>query len=388
MHLTPNQIAKLSSLGLNTKSNGLRLTVHGSRYIPFLSISGFSILSLSGLILLKSNQNQNIELRITDHGSQITPTPAPTQVPKSIQHYLLASQTYFSQALAIQQSSAPTNQQTSGLADLINQSILAATEAIKLFPGDFRGFEQRARIYQSLSDSQPQFVDAALADFSAASRLNSTSAKIARSIAALYAKKGDPQNTLRYLIATVSLEPTKAQNFYDLARLQQQTGQVDQALITYNRLLPLLTDPAQITQVSSEKSALENLLSQNKNNNPTPLPSRIQDPESTISPEGPLLEASGDSQLIIAAPQTESNIAVANQSDSNALFGNSLLPANQKQVTITNSQVSSASQIYLTATKGGKNQNLQLISKQTGSFVVGLDSPIGENVEFKYWIIN
>jgi hypothetical protein len=386
MQLTDDQIAKLSSLGLNQPPK--------PSIVPLLSISSLSILSLTGLILLKSKQNQNVESQFTDHNSQIT-SPSPTQTPKSIQHYLLASQTYFSQALAIQQSNTPANKQTDRLTDLINQSLLSATEATKLFPQDSRGYEQRARIYQSLSDSQPQFIDAALADYSIASKLNPSSAEITRSLASLFAKKGDPQSTLRYLVTTVSLEPTKAQNFYDLARIQQQIGQIPEALATYTRLLPLLTDQTQISQVSLEKSALEHLLSQSDHrsqitghesqNITSPVPStKLQAPNS----EGPLLETSLSNNPIIASPETEKSISVTNQSNSNALSGNHTLPANQKQVTLQNSQVSSISQIYLTTTQGGKNQNLQVLSKSTGSFIVGLDSPIPEDIEFKYWIIN
>ncbi|MFA6518263.1 MAG: hypothetical protein WCV93_01265 [Candidatus Shapirobacteria bacterium] len=384
MYLTPDQITKLSSLGLSQPSKIYHPRSKNS-VLPLLSISGLSIISFGSLVLLKSNQNPSSKIQDLPSKIQIIPT----QVPKSIQHYLLASQTYFSQALALQQQkpTSTINDRPSTI-DLLNQSILSATDAIKLFPQDFRGYEQRARIYQSLSDSQPQFIDSALADFSIANRLNPSSAEISRLLASLYAKKGDAQNTLQYLMATVSLEPTKAQNFYDLARLQQQIGQIPEALATYTRLLPLLTDQSQIQVVSSEKSALENLLSQNKNNNPTSFPSRIQDPGSTISPEGPLLEASIPNGPIIASPETDKKISVVNQSDSNALSGNSTLPANQKQLTITNSHVSSLSQIYLTTTKGGKNQNLQIFSKQPGSFIVGLDSPVTEDIEFKWWIIN
>jgi arginine/ornithine N-succinyltransferase beta subunit len=92
--------------------------------------------------------------------------------------------------------------------------------------------------------------------------------------------------------------------------------------------------------------------------------------------------------LIVAAPEEDKSITVASQTDSNSLSGNTTLPSDQKEITITNDNISSASQVYVTITKGGKNQNLQVLSKSDKSFTVGLDSSISEDVQFKWWIIN
>lgn len=407
--LTSDQINQLESLGIEIKKESptedlkiknfkpKKLTSENrnlkSPIFPLLSISGLTILSFSGLILLKgktqntnSSENRNLTSDIS---------PSPTQVPKSIQHYLLTSQQYFSQALQLQkQPSTSTTNNSSSTIDLLNNSILAATSAIKEFPQDYRGYLQRAQIYQSLVDSKPEFLVQAISDLNTSYKLNSNSSEITHLLASLYAKKGDVQNTLAFLNQTIIIEPTKAQNFYDLAKIQQQAGLLPQALQTYNQLLTLVSDSTQKTQITSEKLALEKLVAQNPNagNNPAlQNPSTIDNQTSTIDTknlDSPLIQALADTSLIVAAPETENKVEISNQTESNSLAGNSTLSSGQKQIVITNTNISSSSQVYVTITKGGKNQNLQVLSKSNGSFTVGLDSPINETIEFKWWIIN
>ena len=352
---------------------------------PLLSISGLTLLSFGGLVLLKGSttQNNTSSKNTSENNNPAIQDPSPTQVPKSIQHYLLTSQQYFSQAVSQQSTD------NSASIESLNNSILAATEAIKEFPEDYRGYQQRGNIYQALIGSKPELIDQSISDFASAFKLNSNSAEITRSLASLYAKKGDANKTIAYLNQTVALEPTKAQNFYDLAKIQQQAGLLSQALDTYSKLATLVTDPTQKTQVESEKAALEKLVAQNPSAAGPSTPtnsSTVNDLPSNI--ESPTIQAMGEGGLIIAAPEEDKSISVTNQTESNSLSGSSLLPSNQKEITIQNDNISSTSQVYVTITKGGKNQNLQVISKSEKSFIVGLDSPISENIEFKWWIIN
>jgi tetratricopeptide (TPR) repeat protein len=373
MNLTPNQIEKLNQLGVKTKS------AKTNKIFPILSISGLTLLSFSGLILFK-NQNQTTPNNSNTNTTLPQTSVSPTQVPKSIQHYLLTSQQYFSKA-----------SQNQSVEDL-NQAVLSATAAIKEFPNDYRGFYQRGRIYQSVLASQPQLFSQVIADLSQAQKLEPNNAEITRSLASTYAQNGDAQNTINYLSQTITLEPTKAQNFYDLALIQQQVGYLPQAIKTYNQLITLLSDPNQKAQVESEKSSLEKLIAQNPNQNPTQT-NQNTTPFPTInlpsSLESPTIQASiSDNGLIIATPEDLDQIQINNLTTSNSLSGNQTLPASTKEITINNSQVTSESQIYISAIKGGKNQNLQVLSKSTGSFIVGLDSSIPEDIEFNWWIIN
>lgn len=400
--LTSDQINQLQSLGIEIKTetsiennfSSKKLTSENrnlkSKVFPLLSISGLTILSFSGLILLKGKTQNTNSTEIRDLKSDISPSP--TQVPKSIQHYLLTSQQYFSSAL--QQSTQNTTTSGSGQSstiELLNNSILAATSAIKEFPQDYRGYLQRAQIYQSLIGSKPEFLAQAILDLNTAYKLNSSSSEITHRLASLYAQKGDIQNTLAFLNQTIVIEPTKAQNFYDLAKIQQQAGLLSQAIQTYDQLLTLVSDSTQKTQIETEKSAIEKLIAQNpnaQNNTALQNPSITNQQTNTTNLDSPLIQALADSSLIVAAPEKDSSIEVKNKTDSNSLSGNSTLTSGQKEITITNSNVSSSSQVYITVTKGGKNQNLQIISKSSGSFIVGLDSPINEDIEFKWWIIN
>lgn len=362
-----------------------------SPIVPLLSITGLTAISFGGLLLFKSKEatiiqpNNSPDLSPRSSQSEV----GPTQVPKSIQHYLLTSQQYFTQALQMQNVSVGTSAvDQNQMASLVNQSILSATEGIKEFPQDPRGWEQRGRIYQSLIGSQPQMITLAINDFVRSSELNPTSVDSARTLASLYAKMGDAQNTLSQLNKIVTIEPTKAQNFYDLARLQQQIGQLSPALDTYNRLLSLLTDPTQKQQVQTEVTTLQQLVAQSPSNSTLPSPSTSSSPLPASSFEGNLIQASATSELIIAAPETSKKIEVTNLTASNSLSGASTLPANNKQITITNQNLTSTSQVYVTVTKGGKNLSLQVLSRSAGTFVVGLDSPTTENIEFKWWIVN
>ena len=378
-------IDQIPNQTISSNHTRLLLKPSVSPIVPLLSISGLTLISFGSLILFKGKENVSSPYILNTNPQSLAPSP--TQVPKSIQHYLLTSQQLFTQAVSAQTSNSPT--QTS--IDLLNQSILAATQAIKEFPNDYRGYDQRGRIYQSLTDSNPALLTNAISDLSLASKLNPESADITHTLANLFAKKGDVVNTLAYLNLTVSLDPTKAQNFYDLARLQTQAGYISQALTTYDSLLTIVTDPAQKQQVIAEKTSLEKLLSQSPN-------STNQSPATLVSPklptgsaggDGPLLQANADqSGPIIAAPAASQDISVSNLTATNSLAGTGVLPTNTSSVTLHNSQLTPTSQVYLTITKGGKNQFLQVLSKSGDSFTVGLDSPISEDIEFKWWIVN
>jgi len=375
-NLSPSQIQTLKDLGIACEPISKPQQTTSKPYIALFSISGLALISLGGLILFKSKNDS----QTPTYQPQPNVYPSPTQVPKSIQHYLLASQQFFSQALDLQvQNSADPR-----LIELLNQSILSATQAIKEFPSDYRGYQQRAKIYQSVLASRPDLISNTLIDYQSAFKLNPNSAEIAQNIAQLFAQKGDPQSTLQYLSLVIALDPTKAQNFYDLARIQQQTGQLTAAVSTYNQLLTILTDTSQKQQIQTTISSLQSLINQHPQNVPTSTPTQAP----LIENSQPLLQANLTSQTIIAAPEIKTKTEVVNLSESNSLSNQATIPANTKQITLTNSQLKSTSQIYLSLVSGGKNQNLQILSKSDQSFVVGFDAPLTEDVIFNYWIVN
>jgi tetratricopeptide (TPR) repeat protein len=405
LDLTSQQLQQIESLGIKLNAKPVkgpdsklflparhnacphRFAKHGRRAKlsawPILSISGLTLVSFGGIFLLKSKLSASVSPAPVSPLSNSQPTP--TQVPKSIQHYLLTSQQFFTQALQAQQTQHDSN---SALQNL-NQSLLAASDAIKEFPDDYRGYEQRGRIYQSLLDSQPQLLTSAIADFSSAATRNPASASLARTLATLYARKGDASSTLNYLSLTINLDPTSAQNFYDLAHLQQQIGLIPQALSTYDRLLTIVSDPTQKQAVSLEKSTLEKLVSQNpaRQNYPTGV---VSEPSPSLPPisDSPLIQADSGTGLIIAAPETSTKVTVSNLSTSNSLSGDGTLPAGLAKITITNSNLTSSSQVYITTISGTKNVDLRLLSRSGTNFTVGLDSPATQDFTFKWWIVN
>lgn len=388
--LTPNQINQLQSLGISVTPSTFSTPISNSAknsLLPLISISGATLILCGGIILLKS---QTSATPASTNPSPITHQPQnqakPTQsATPTIQQLLLTSQQLFSQALQAQNAS---NQPQ--LIDLINQAITAATQAIRSYPHDYRGFEQRARIYHSLVNSRPDLIDQTITDYLQAAALNPTSADITRQLASLYAAKGNAAKTIYYLSASINLNPTDAQNFYDLARIQQQAGLIPQAISTYDRLLPLIADPTQQSQVQLEKQSLEQLVAQCPNcqqaTAPTPQPSPTTPP--LFDDSFPAIQALADSGLIIAAPETGKNLEVDQLTESNALSGSATLPANQKSLEFTNNHLTPQSQVYLTVTKGGKNHTLKVLSRSGQTFTVGFDSPLSQDVEFKWWIIN
>jgi hypothetical protein len=364
--------------------------------VPLLSVSGLTFVSVGGLIFFKTKSESKIvsPLPVTTPQQQNIDRPNPTQVPKSIEHYLLASQQFFTQALEAQN----TQKSSTTISNLLNRSLTLATEAVRLFPKDYRGFLQRGNVYRSLT-STPQTTDAAIKDFASAHQLNLSLAEVTRNLASLYALKGDAQNTLVFLSKTVSLEPTKAQNFYDLAHLQQQTGQINAAVHTYDQLLSILADPDQKNKIISEKTALENLLSQTSPAVEEKLltPSPFVSPEPSLEASEPLLQADTGlpamvaqlpAGLVIAAPESEKNISVNDLTESNSLSGNATLLSSQTSLSISNSRLKPDSQVYVSVISGGKNLTLEILSKSNDSFTVGLLDPAPENIEFKWWIIN
>ncbi|MPN33098.1 hypothetical protein SDC9_180581 [bioreactor metagenome] len=187
---------------------------------------------------------------------------------------------------------------------------------------------------------------------------------------------------------TINLDPTKAQNFYDLAKIQQQIGLLPDALKTYDQLITIITDSTQKSQIESEKESIKKIIAQNPNKKYSSSQDTDSNKVPTISLDSPTIQALASSDLIVADSQTVDQIVVSNITDSNSLSGTATLPANQKEISINNSQLSSSSQVYVSIISGGKNQNLQVVSKSKDSFTIGLSKPISEDIQFKWWIIN
>jgi len=392
----PETIKRLQALGLDPFKKTPPLVAPQiskpkpqTSVFPLLTISGISLLSIGSLILFKNKSSTpSFPQQTISPSAQSQTYPTPTQIPKSIHHYLLTSQSSFTEATATQ---GQDPQQT---ISLLNEAVDYATQAIALFPTDYRGFEQRAKIYSALTPENPEdsgsYLHQAIADYQKALRLQPDNSDITKILAELWAKKGSVDNTLAYLQMAIGLEPTKAQHYYDLAHIQTQIGQISEAVQTYQHLLPLLSDSDQKTKVSEEKNSLQALLTQNENLDPQASESTPNQTPDLIEElnQAPAIQALAGTGPVIATPQEEKDLAVTGQTDSNALSGTAIILANQTELVISSQSLTPSSHVYTTITKGGKNQILTLKSKDDSSFTVSLDSPATENVEFKWWITN
>jgi len=393
-----NQVNKLNSLGIEVGMGtvGQRQNTNFSKSNPawyLVPIVGLGLVGIGiGLSLSKKDNktSQYVEIKQTDGSVVARTTPAETSN-SSIQQQLLSSQQYFSSALQAQGSGGSSQE----VVDFLNKSIDEASRAVANFPDDFRSWQQRGKIYQSLIGSSEQlteqdsaFLKQAIADLTKSYQLNNDSVEVNRSLASLYARLGDANNTIRFLTEAIRIEPTKAQNFYDLAKIQSQTGQVAGALETYKQLIWLVSDNQQKEILEKEKTALEKILVENPglaNENKVGL---VPSPTGEVERDGPVIKASTDSGVTIAAYEDRAKLEVSGITESNAMSGTARLASGQTEVEIENRNLSASSQVYVSAIKGGKNQVLRVKSKTGSLFKVGLDFAIGEDIEFKWWIIN
>ncbi len=429
--LTSDQINRLKALGIKTKDSPSTPTAPSATPLPSpvsslpsppqslpsppapppqnltppsINLKSYLIIpaipATFGLLLL-------VKSALSPSSPSLSPTPAspaanqgpePTQVPKGIQHYLLASQQFFSQALQAQNSQRPTEEITT----LLNQSLENATAAINLFPQDPRGWTQRAELYASLPPQDLPYLNQALAAYQKAYTLQPTP-QVTRQLALLWGKKGQAVETIRWLEKTVLLEPTNAQNFYDLARTQTQAGLLTQAVKTYEQLVPLIVDPTKRQEITATKNSLEQLLAQNIQKAPETIsPAPPSDGQINLPENPPAIQASLISQgLLIAAPdQEQKELTVTGQTDSNSTSGLVSIPPGQKETKVYTNLLNDQTQVYLATEKGGKNLTPQVASKYTEKicdpqspqvcgnyFTISLDSPTPDNMTIRWWII-
>lgn len=395
INLNDDQIGKLRNLGIEIGMGGVissgddfKIKKNSNLKIVVGSVV-FSMVGFGIVMLLKKDgttKTTNIEIKTPDN--EVVARISPTQT--NIQKHLLASQQYYSQAL---QAQSVGNSQE--VVQFLNKSLEEAGQAIVNFSDDFRGYQQRGKIYQSLvsasetlNEQDKQFLSQAINDLNMAYKLNTELAEISRDLANLYARAGDASKTIFYLSETIRIEPTKAQNFYDLARIQSQSGDIVSALETYKQLVWLVSDTNQKQIIEAEKQSLEKILAENPGLKQKTRVDYIPTPTEGILRQGPKIEASRKSNVIIAAAEEKERLEVAGMTESNSYSGVAVLPANQSEIEINNNKLASNTQIYITIVKGGKNQVLRVKSKTDSSFRVGLDVPIAEDIEFKWWIID
>jgi site-specific recombinase XerD len=103
-------------------------------------------------------------------------------------------------------------------------------------------------------------------------------------------------------------------------------------------------------------------------------------------------------KLIIASEEARAEeSSVETSVVTNSTTGTAKLPANSQRFVIRNTQLQGNSLVYLTPTSSTQNRVLYVISKTADNpetpeneaeFVVGVDSPIDQDISFNWWVIN
>ena len=339
-----------------------------------------------GFILMPSGNSKNNQPVVATVGSPKIPLSS-----QPISTYLLSSQALFSKAIDLSTSQSSTDQTQNGqIVELVNEAVSMATKAIVHYPTDPRGFAQRAKIYEAIEKYSPESPAMALKDWERAAILTSNDPQYYLKASQLAEKKDKPLEPLDYLRKAQSIAPTDAQILFDLAKKEVSLGLLIDAKATYEKLLVLLVDQKQKETVSRELSAIEELLAQN-NTQPN---YSLRENKLEFSDNPLQLEADGGSRVVIADPGEEKNESIESQASSNALSGTAILKGGDNEIEISNSNITTQSQIYLTAIGETEGRVLRVKNKkafsqdQEGSFTVSINGILNHDLEFKWWIIN
>jgi hypothetical protein len=93
-------------------------------------------------------------------------------------------------------------------------------------------------------------------------------------------------------------------------------------------------------------------------------------------------------QVVVAAPASSSSGTLGGNEQSNATAGTAILPANATSITISNTNVTDNTLIYITPVSNTHNQVLYVSSKSAGQgFTVSTNAGIGQDITFNYWLI-
>jgi len=317
---------------------------------------------------------------------------------RAISDYLLTSQMFFSQAIELSQQTSLENQQSltdannQRVVELINEAISQATDAILHYPTNARGWYQRAKIYQAIEKYNEGSIQAAIGDMERTVYLEPENKDYLTTLSNLWLDQNDSKKAVFYLSQAAQANPTDAQLWFELAKLQTKEGLLAQAYKNYQRIIPLLVDADQKKLVKEEMAAIEGLLAQTEGIDfATSMVPTISPSTDLYLPDAPAkLEANNIAQqVVIADPESEQRFASKEQGEysSNALSGNGFISAGETEIEIANTNLNSNTQVYITATGNTQNEVLKIKSKGERSFTVSIANPIDSDLEFKWWLI-
>ena len=324
---------------------------------------------------------------------------------RSISYYITTSQEFLNQASSLaNNNSDQTIEQKQEIIDKVEKALAIINQGIQAYPQDDRVYAQRASIYQSLIPFIPKVGKRAIADLVQATQINSKNPDYYRRLANLYQQAGDFENAASAFFNAYQLSPTDSQTLYNLAVALEKSGQIDKAIRYYDKLIALLpADDQNLETLKQQKANLEKLLvNANLEHLSEPGMEMVpQKPANVSQPilgteELPLEQAAITSQVIIASPEEKQLIsAAAGEISVNAKTGKGVLPAGETEVQIDNAHITNQSMIYLVPTSETENKVIYVKAKKAavqnkelGWFKVAIDTSVGKDIEFTWWVIN
>ncbi|HUS60370.1 MAG TPA: tetratricopeptide repeat protein [Nevskiaceae bacterium] len=336
----------------------------------------------------------------------VSPLPASKTVAnyeekqRSISYYITTSQEFLNKARNLATDTNQTPEEKQKIITTINQALDLGNQAIAFYANDDRGFSQRANIYQALIPFLPESANFAIQDLKEAIKLNQQNPEYHSRLANLYLNGGNFENAALSFYNAHMLAPTEVQTLYNLADALEKSGQLKKANHFFEKLIGLLpSDDQNLQTIQNRQQQLETVLVQANLEYLTEPGASDFAPQGGANPttdkiigtqELPLEQAALASQVIIAGPEEAANVGQQTTTLAiNAKTGTGVIPAGQTEVTIKNNHVANDKQIVLVATSDTKNKVLFLKAKKEDTwFKAGIDKPINNNLEFKWWIID
>jgi tetratricopeptide (TPR) repeat protein len=166
-------------------------------------------------------------------------------------------------ANALAQKTDRTEQENQQFAQLVQQSIREARAATLLDPLDTNNWTNLAQIYRSLvgvADSADQW---AVDSYVSAIQTNPQNPILRVEIGGIFFRAADYNRAGQFFQQAIDLKPDYANAYYNLANAYKETGQLENAKITYQATLQLVqADSEDYFRATEELAAVEDLLKQ------------------------------------------------------------------------------------------------------------------------------
>ncbi|PIS15067.1 hypothetical protein COT63_01890 [Candidatus Shapirobacteria bacterium CG09_land_8_20_14_0_10_38_17] len=352
------------------------------------------ILSIT-LVLTLPKSEQPVITPLSKQRAQ-NQSPQTSPIAQNPSYYINTAQQFLVHAEERSQNQNQNETNKKEILVLVQSALDTINNGISIYPRDDRLFAQRAKIYQGIISFSPKAIEAAISDLEQARQLSPQNPVYPKTQSQLFAQKGDFQSAAYYTRIVYEIEPTNLENLANLGKIQVKAGQINNALQSYQKLLSLLPqENPQYQPLQEEIKALKTLLAKADTETNSTLQIVNENPPEIKEPSSiellPQEQASLSQNLIIAAPKEENSQSQNSQIDLNAVAGEATLPANKEEIKIINNNIDNQKQIYIAPKGDIQNRILYVKTKNAESeekyFVVALNKPFNQDIQFTWWII-